>query len=212
MEKNKSLAEFFGTDKVDFKLIDPSQYVHMIIDVQRVYSKKRRNSFGRGNWHTDYVAGKIAKEKPLIENFGIRSMIVFQDGMHRGHLLAGDGLYKIKYNPNKNLLAPKQATHTFSGFKQNSIRGQLQSLRVKNIIISGFNAGACVKAIVEDALSEQFNALLLNDCIGQDTYDDSLNARESRNKSLQEMRDLGAYSATSKELRNFLSETTQQLS
>lgn len=197
MENHKSLAQFFGTDHVDFERVDPSRYVHMIIDVQAIYCK--RNALG--SRHTEYVAGKIARIKPLAEEFGIRSMIVYVDVKDGGIDKAGGGLYKIKFNPDTDIPCRKRGT---SAFAKGNAEELLNDMDVRHLIVSGFNANACVFETVRHALAKEFNVLLLSDCLGQGTYHQSKAARDSVKKSIGGLCDLGALVTQSKNLFEFL--------
>lgn len=200
MEIDLTLANFFGADTIDFKLIDPSQYAHMIIDVQKDFC----DSSIRGNKFTESIAQKIAKQKPILEEFGIQSMIVYTDGVGRGLNQAYGGLYRIPLNTGHDLLSPKSQE---SAFLTGNAEAILKTAGIKNLIVSGFNANSCVLETVKDGLSYGFNFMLLEDLIGvgKSAHDPI----ECTRFYLEHMQELGAETATSEVLIDFLTDATQ---
>ncbi len=65
---------------------------------------------------------------------------------------------------------------------------------------SGFNATACVKETVWDALRKKYNIITLEDCIGQDSRDFPSRARSD----LETMRLMGAHGTTAENALSFL--------
>ncbi len=160
--KPAPLARYFGVDTVDFRLIDPSTFAHVVIDVQRKFCAP---DMAHGNYHTHRVAGKIASALPAFRAAGIRTVIVYGDNFNDGYDNALGGPYRIEADPTRDILVPKRLNSAFTGGNLDNV---LKALGVKNLFVSGFNAKFCVRETVEDALSLHYRVALVAGLIGQD--------------------------------------------
>ena len=161
----KTLAEFFGVDKVGFNQIDLSEFAHVVIDVQGNYCDPK-NRENRGTKHTKQRAKKIAHVMPAFRKTGMQTVIVYFDDSDQGFDNAKGGPYKIKRKKN-DILVPKWCNSAFQG---SNIHATLQEKDISKLLISGFNGRACVRYTVLDALKKKYQVALLKDCIGDDQY------------------------------------------
>ncbi len=154
-----SLAEFFGVDKVDFKLMNPQDALrrtaHLVIDVQTVFVHHRR----RGNEITEHVADRIAELTPTFKDAGVKPYWIYY-GRSRlwPRRLDLPGFYKV--NPDNDPVVRK---HHDSAFKGSDIHQILQRDGVQNLLVSGFNTSACVRKTVLSALKMKYNVCVLED-------------------------------------------------
>lgn len=162
-----SLATFFGIKKVNFWEVPLSQYAHVIIDVQKSFCSKGP---GTRIWtfpatdHTEQVAGHIAKMAPAFRQAGIHTFIVYLDDNNQGISEAKGGLHKLTIEES-DIIVPKNEQSAFQG---SSIHKSLKEKRISHLLISGFNARACVHDTVIDAIEHKYQVSLLEDCIGED--------------------------------------------
>lgn len=193
-----SLAEFFGVEKAEFKLVDRSSFAHLIIDPQRYYADPKFKPFSRGTTHTKKRSEKLAKVTPQFRKAGITTAVAYFDWcMSDDFNEAQGGLYKVEASREVgDLLIPK---NTSSAFTDRHMHEALQARGVKNLFVSGFNACACVYETVREAIPKNYKVVLLEDCIGQDNnYEDDIP------RYMSYMMKMGAQRSTSVEALKFL--------
>lgn len=194
--KPPSLAEFFGLDRVDFKLIDPSTFAHVIIDVQREFCDPEYGN--QGSNHTRDISQKIAEIKPHFTRAGVQTVIIYYAEYGREPLdHSRGGLYLVKKDPNDLQLVKA----TDSAFADDEIADILKARNIKNLLVSGFNAGACVYTSVRDGLSKGFRIALLEDCIGQNGH----NGQYKVSDYIENMTELGVCKMTADQALTSLS-------
>lgn len=141
---------------------------HLIIDVQRVFCDPDYiigKNIRRGTAHTHDVAQNIANLAPVFRNAVAKTVVIFQDPRLEGSKTALGGFYLFKPDPEQDLIMSKG---TNSAFKHGHLASQLRRAGINHLLISGFNAGYCVRETAEDALRLGFAVTLIEDCIGQD--------------------------------------------
>lgn len=193
-----TLADYFGTAKIDFKLINPADYAHVVIDVQKQFCDPLYGR--RGTIHTEEISRKIAHSMPLFRQFGIQTLVIYM-GRPQDHIrVAAGGFHNIK-TIKSDLVFKKEEKSPFSS---PDFLPLLHDHGIKNMLVSGFNAGACVFDTVVDSLEQGFNVAVMKDLVGQDENRDDLIP-----VYLEQMqRRFGAYMTSSKEAYEFLGALT----
>ena len=180
---SNSLAKHFGTDKVDFRLVPPSEFVHCIIDVQREFCDPE-HSAQRGTNETVRVAEHIANVAPEFRQAHIPTyMVYFARNRAESPDEACGGLFKVTMDDGDTPVAKNEN----SAFEGSDISDKLKKDGIKTLLVSGFNTNACVKETVMDALSEGFNVWLLEDCLGNDNRN-----TDNAERNIKDMTDKGA--------------------
>lgn len=164
-----SLAKFWGVEKVNFQKPDPNNfwgaplqnYAHVIIDVQAEFCDPHHTS-KRGTQHTASKANRIATLTPHFRQTGIKTILVYYDDKNEGIDTACGGLFKLQQDEN-DILIPKVRN---CAFKSSHIHKTLKINHITHLIVSGFNASACVKETVNSGLKNDFNIAVMRDCVG----------------------------------------------
>jgi nicotinamidase-related amidase len=65
----------------------------------------------------------------------------------------------------------------YSGFFETCLETLLRNLRIKNLVVVGFAANACVLGTLNDALYRNYRILLLRDCTAAMEYHDTMEAQ-----------------------------------
>ncbi|MGH1455575.1 MAG: cysteine hydrolase family protein [Alphaproteobacteria bacterium] len=198
-ENDKTLAEFFGVDAVDFKLIDPSEFTHVVIDVQKEFCDPSHPE-ERGTEDTHNISSHIARIMPKFRAAGLRTVVVYYDDCDEGYDEAFGGPHMIQTVASD----VKIAKHKTSAFEGSYIDYTLKKENLNNLFISGFNASSCVLNTVRDALRYKYNVVVLQDCVGIDK-----NNHHETNDYVRKMQDSGAYAATSAEALEFFAASSQ---
>jgi nicotinamidase-related amidase len=63
----------------------------------------------------------------------------------------------------------------YSGFFETCLESLLRNLQIKNLVVVGFAANACVQATLNDALYRNYRTILLRDCTAAMEYHDTIN-------------------------------------
>jgi len=172
VEPAKTLAEFFGVDHLDLgpnindKIV--SSTAHIIVDVQREFCDQKY--FRRGSDVTEAISNHIALNLvPQFRKAGLKTVFIytvdFDDDYKKPNECCG-GFYKVKPRPGDQL----SYKTGLSAFRGTGLAARLKKSGIKNVIISGFNANACVKSTVISALKEEFNVCVLRDGIANDRW------------------------------------------
>ena len=156
----KSLASFFGKEKLDFKLIEPHEYAHLVIDVQRQFCDPSYSVSGTKT--TDNIARGIARLTPLFREAGIPTYMIYKQRWSEPSEQAWGGFHRVK--PAKGDVV--FGKHMHSAFEYTDLGDQLRARGIKTLLVSGFDIECCINASVQDALREDFNVWVLKDCIG----------------------------------------------
>jgi len=140
----------------------------LIIDVQREYADPE-HSARRGNPQTVATAHHISTLVPQFREAGLKTYWIYYFGLEENRNKpekCGGGFYKNTPASNDELV-PKNDSSAFEG---SDIKARLLSADIKTLLVSGFNAGSCVKRTVLDGLSEGFKVCVLSDGVGNDNY------------------------------------------
>lgn len=140
--------------------------VNLVIDAQRDFYDPQ-NGAG-GNADTAAVAQRIAAHKARCDAINIPSLLVFYSQSGYDHRLSFGGLDPRLLAGKGGLLVPKTANSAFEGrpLQASLLHTVLQDLGVQKIMVSGFNAAACVLGTLSDAKKLGYTALAVTDCIG----------------------------------------------
>lgn len=177
-----SLKEFWGRKQVDWKVISESGFAHCIIDVQKEFCDPKES---RGSAETEKVATRIANVAPLFRQAMIPTFVVyFSFDKETPISKAMGGLFKLKMESGDVPVAKDDN----SAFKGSDIKELLKWSKVNTLLVSGFNLNACVRQTVIDALSEGFNVWVLEDCVGNDSF----NEKSQAERYITMMKEAGA--------------------
>ena len=166
----------------------PANLAHLIIDVQALFCEAYR---AYGTEHTENIAERILETSNDLRSLGIKTIIVYMDTDNKGIDNACMGLYKIEKQPG-DIPIPKTEDCAFEG---SNLEEVLNYLNVNRLLVSGFNAGACVKDTVLSGLQRRFKIALMADCIGQDEHEEFIIPEE-----LRQMQKAGALITSSEEI------------
>lgn len=192
----RTLAEFFGVDKVQFNLIRPSQFAHVIIDAQKRYCDPDYKD-ERGNEQTHQTCQRIARIAPKFRDAGLTTAYVYYDKkLSKDFLNANGGPHLVQIHRN-DIKVPKNDN---SAIEASNLKDILECKGISRLIISGFNANACVLDTVEDAIREGFQVAVLADHIGNDNWNQS----SEMSYAIKTMADAGAFIATHGKAVEFL--------
>jgi nicotinamidase-related amidase len=87
----------------------------------------------------------------------------------------------------------------YSGFFETCLESLLRNLQIKNLIVVGFAANACLQATLTDALFRNYRTLLLRDCTAAMEYHDTINEQSITNYVVRFVEAFLGYTATSKD-------------
>lgn len=161
----QTLADFFGTGKIDFSLANPGDFVHVMIDVQREFCDPGYGS--RGTGETDRIAGHIADVAAAFRSACVPTyMVYFSYSENIGPETAGGGFHRVR-PVSGDILVGKWDD---SAFASSDIKKIFQRNAVKGLIVSGFNLNACVRETVTDACDEGYAVIVMEDCVGNDGW------------------------------------------
>ncbi len=187
-----SLARFFGKDKISFKLVQPCEFAHCVIDVQRQFCDPSFSQFGTRK--TDSIASHIAKIAPQFRTAGMPTYMIYHQKWCEPSESAFGGFHRVQ--PEEGDIVFGKAQH--SAFEYTDLADRFRAAGIKTLLVSGFDIDCCVNATVQDALREDFNVLVLSDCIGNG------GKYVSKKTFIDLMKDNGAELITSGEAKNRL--------
>jgi len=149
-----TLAEFFGVEKTKFALV--------LIDFQRYFVDPKL--FGRGTAHTHSITKKTTTLMKTFHSLNLPIYGVHLDEHQQGFDKAAGGAH---------LLDTSTFTHKISKTGSSAIEtSELPNLLTSNghthPIIIGGNSSDCYFHTVKDALLEQFQIAMLEDCVYED--------------------------------------------
>lgn len=183
VSKPQTLAEFFGTDEVEFNVQNQEDILrstaHLIIDAQRYFADPDylhnpehaddpSYPQGGGDAGTDAVSEHIATLVPQFKNSGLNTgWVFFRNRPHENEDTYG-GFYKVQPDRKTDFFAGKSTASPFEDrlehYDENSpFKAMLEEKGIKNLIVSGFNTSGCVYKTVLDALHADFNVCVLTD-------------------------------------------------
>jgi len=158
-----------GLGQSTFKLIEPHEYAHCIIDVQRKYCDPAHIA-RRGNGDTRLISGRIATVAPLFRAASVPTYIIyFSYDKTVPVTSAGGGLFMLKMEEGDVALAKNRD----SAFEGSDLENILKQEGRRKLLISGFNINACVYSTVLDARRKGFAVDVLRDCVGNDNENQS---------------------------------------
>lgn len=154
-----SLERFWGK-KPEFKIVNPSEFAHLVVDVQRDFCDPRAGKYGTRQ--TDAVAGEIARVTPVFRKAGMPTYLIYCQKWTEPPEQAFGGFHKIQPAPDDIKFGKVMQ----SAFEYTDLAETLRKAGAKTLLVSGFHISACVNATVQSALREHFKVWVLNDCIG----------------------------------------------
>lgn len=157
------LSKTFGGKPSGTNLLARTAFV--AIDVQREFCDPLHES-KRGTAKTQDIAGRIGRFLPDIKKTGMLTVSTYFNTGNLGVESSCGGLYKTSHI-DWQINLPKQHNSIFA---ETYISDSLKSVGCSNLVFCGFNAGACVRESVFDALSLGFDVTVLSDLIGQDRF------------------------------------------
>ena len=100
------------------------------------------------------------------------------------------------------LVEPKQGEYVvrkqmYSGFFDTCLETLLRNLRIKNLIVVGFAANACVHGTLNDALYRSYRIVLLRDCTAAMEYHDTMEDQTITRYIVRHVEAFLGYTATS---------------
>jgi len=169
-ERVVALAEFFGVKKFDFQLMQQSgvikRTVFLTIDVQKEFADPDYSN--RGNARTDSVSTHIAELTPQFRQVGFPvGHVYYAQNKNEKPETAMGGFHRIQVDKAQDMLIPKNEDSAFQG---GNIKADLNSKGITHLLVSGFNASACVHQSVLGALKHDFNVCVLSDLIGNGAW------------------------------------------
>jgi nicotinamidase-related amidase len=87
----------------------------------------------------------------------------------------------------------------YSGFFETCLETLLRNLRIKNLVVVGFAANACVQGTLNDALYRNHRILLLRDCTAAMEYHDTMADQTITKYIVRHVEAFLGYTATSEE-------------
>jgi ureidoacrylate peracid hydrolase len=87
----------------------------------------------------------------------------------------------------------------YSGFFETCLETLLRNLGIKNLIVVGFAANACVLGTLHDALYRNYRIVLLRDCTAAMEYHDTLEDQTITHNIVRHVEAFLGYTATSEE-------------
>ncbi|PCI55349.1 MAG: hypothetical protein COB36_06915 [Alphaproteobacteria bacterium] len=212
MSENKTLAQFFRVDDVDFNLIDidkiKQETAHIIIDAQRYFADPtyRHNPDnpdypqGGGDEKTNATSENIATLVPKFKEAGLQTGWVYFRNMPDQNEDTYGGFHNVAPDKDTDFFAGKSTTSPFED-KDSHFKETLINNGVKNLIVSGFNTSACLYQTVLDALDENFNV-----CVLLDMTENGEGGDPKLQEKLDHMRAEGAILTDSKQVLHILAE------
>jgi nicotinamidase-related amidase len=85
----------------------------------------------------------------------------------------------------------------YSGFFETCLESLLKNLRVKNLVVVGFAANACLQGTLNDALYRNYRIVLLRDCTAAMEYHDTLEGQLITGYVIRHVEAFLGYTATS---------------
>lgn len=85
----------------------------------------------------------------------------------------------------------------YSGFFETCLETLLRNLRIRNLVVVGFAANACVLGTLQDALYRNYRILLLRDCTAAMEYHDTLDEQSITKYTIRHVEAFLGYTATS---------------
>jgi nicotinamidase-related amidase len=85
----------------------------------------------------------------------------------------------------------------YSGFFETCLESLLRNLRVKNLVVVGFAANACLQGTLNDALYRNYRIVLLRDCTAAMEYHDTLEDQLITGYVIRHVEAFLGYTATS---------------
>lgn len=156
----KTLASFWGKEKLDFRLVQPCEYAHLVIDVQRQFCDPLYAG-GYGTRETNRITQNIANLAPVFRKAGMPTYMIFCQKSNEPPEKAFGGFHRVQPEPSDIL----QGKTTQSAFEYTTLASKLHAAGTKTLLVSGFHTSVCINATVQDALRENFNVWVLSDCI-----------------------------------------------
>ena len=198
-----TLTEYIAQNPMSFQT-----FVHLVVDVQRffcdptyvhAYPKDHPDKEpARGTKHTDMVSRHIAQITPAFRNLSIPTVIVYANehepcwhGARKKAMYKAWGGFHYLQPDKGDILIDKNRK---SAFLQTKLHKKLTKLGRTNILLSGFNSGACIAATAKSGIALNYNIWLQTDCIGQDNdYEYFIG------EHIDQMRKIGTFETTSQE-------------
>ncbi len=87
----------------------------------------------------------------------------------------------------------------YSGFFETCLETLLRNLRIKNLVVVGFAANACVQGTLNDALYRNYRIILLRDCTAAMEYHDTLEDQTITRYIIRHVEAFLGYTATSQD-------------
>jgi ureidoacrylate peracid hydrolase len=87
----------------------------------------------------------------------------------------------------------------YSGFFETCLESLLRNLRIKNLVIVGFAANACLQGTLNDALYRNFRIVVLRDCTAAMEYHDTIEEQAITRYVIRHVEAFLGYTATSPE-------------
>ena len=221
MPKSKTLAEFFGVDKVDFNLVDHEEILrstaHLIIDAQRYFADPEylhnpehvddpSYPQGGGDANTDATSERIAGLVPKFKEAGLKTgWVYFRNEPYENEDRYG-GFHKVQPDKERDFFAGKSKASPFADKydhydENNPFKEMLDEKGVKNLIVSGFNTSGCVYETVLHALKAGFNV-----CVLMDMTENGEGGDPKLDEKLEHMRAEGAILTDSDQVLHMLAE------
>lgn len=102
------------------------------------------------------------------------------------------------------LIEPKPGEYVvrkqmYSGFFETSLETLLRNLRIRNLVVVGFAANACVQGTLNDALYRNYRIILLRDCTAAMEYHDTREDQTITRYVIRHVEAFLGYTATSQE-------------
>jgi nicotinamidase-related amidase len=162
---------------------------HVIVDVQRAFCDPEYD--WRGTKETVATAKHISRIAAAFRKHNIPTYIVYMTHGDPAEIACG-GFHEFQPEPS-DILMPKK---TISAFESGPLRNELlynknchqnagYERHIDTILLSGFNASACVRETAIDARAYDFDTYVMKDCVGNDLLNESfgrktLNEYEAR--------------------------------
>ncbi len=163
------LSNLLGLQQHNFKeAVQSGDCVHVTIDVQRLYCDPNYSNPEtgeiRGTKHTDDVAQRIAVVSTQLREFMPTIIVYFAQKPNEGLAHAGGGLHHLKETKSDILCAKT----TNSAMNSGTFQQELKKLNPGLVIVSGFNASACVLDTTLHLRKNDYDVSVIKDCIGAD--------------------------------------------
>jgi nicotinamidase-related amidase len=87
----------------------------------------------------------------------------------------------------------------YSGFFETCLESLLRNLRIRNLVVVGFAANACVQATLNDALYRNYRVVLLRDCTAAMEYHDTIEEQTVTRSVIRHVEAFLGYTSTSQD-------------